>query len=1209
MRTYTVLANQAASKLGADKQNGLQSIVRRVGAQALLLALLAPGMASAQMSNTPPIYNIDQTCVGSVQRLGCTANDVSVALVNTSGNPIVCVATPAGATVSLNLSAQWQSTASERYNLGVWIATDGGDPSIPSTSTGGSAHCDIFGTPITPAPWGVTGTNVCGNLASATAGPSTTYNLPHTVDVPCVPNAAGQLVLLNVATWDQSGGTCTTATDINAGTSSKCKTGNFTANVIGSLIIKKVATGAGGQTFPFTTNVTTPPSFTLGDTGQRVVQTDAALTATAQTVTVTEGATAGWSLSSISCTDFAGKPNPSYVTVNQATGQVSAALNGTNYTATCTYTNTNTATVNVSKQVTGPIAGYVAASTFPITVNCGSGHTQTFNLINTGSASLTSVPPGAACTVTEGTLPAAAANYAYGTPSISNNSFTAAAGVTVSSIVTNPVSRLTSSITLTKILSGAPAGGAPGTYDFSANCGTDGTFTGTVVLGSGVTTNTGTITGIPAGAVCSVSETSVAAAPTNYVFGTLPSAVPLTTTSGGPNNASFTNTLTRLTSTITINKMITGGPSGGTAATFGYTTTCDAGGPFSTNVTTVASSGSNTVASVPAGAACTVTETTVPAAPTNYAYGTTPAAVPVTTTVAGPNTANFTNVLTRQTGSLTVTKAVTGPSGGTALVTGSFPFSVNCGVDGTFTGSVAITGGVTNSTSVSPINAGASCTVTETGTAAAPTGYTWNAATYATNPVSIPVNAAATLTITNPLAALAAGSISVAKAVVGGPVPSGSFSITVACPAATGILAYSSTQTVTGGNTVIFTGVPQPNASDCSVTESSTLPTPPTNYDWNAANTPPAPLTSVSVGDSVTVTNTLVRQTSTITVNKTVTGGPSGGVTGTFNFTADCTASSDGTYTGSIALSGATGGSTSITSVPAGANCTVSEGALPTSPQYYTWGTTPPAVTFVTTNAGPNTASFTNTLTRDPSTVEIDKTVTGGPAAGVSGAFTFTVDCTASSDGTYPGTITLTSATSGNTTVTSVPAGANCTVSEATVPTAPAGYSWGTMPANVPLTPTEAGPNVASFTNTLTRQPSTITVNKTVVGGPAGGVSGAFDFSVDCATDGTFSGTVILAAATSGSVAIGVPANATCTVSETSVPGAPSNYAWGATPPVVTLTTTMAGPNTANFTNPLNSTFVPVTIPVPTLRGWQLLLLGAMLLLMGVYVQQRRAKD
>ncbi len=772
-----------------------------------------------------------------------------------------------------------------------------------------------------------------------------------------------------------------------------------------------------------------------------------------------------------------------------------------------------TGSITVTKAVVG---GPAPAGNFSITVACPAAtgiaaYSATLNVTVTTPGVFTGVPiPNTACTVTEGaTLPTPPTNYIWNVANTPPAPLTAVS-VGNSVTVTNTLVRQTSSITLSKTVTGAPAGGAPGTYNFSANCGADGTYTGSVVLGSGVTTNSGPLAGVPVGAVCSVSETGVPTAPTNYTWNATPPAVPLTITLAGPNGASFTNTLTRLTGSLTVAKTVTGGPAGGGPGTYSFNADCSASGDGATHAVsvTVASTTGNSTITLPAGAVCTVAEGTLPTPPTGYSYG-------------------------------------------TAMYTG--------------------------------------------------------------NPATIPAGSAATVGVTNPLNPLATGSIVVTKTIVGGPNPSGSFSISVNCPATPTVAGYSMTQTVAAGASTTFSGIPTPQT--CSVTENTPLTAAPTNYTYDGSNTPPPAQAGITVApgssNSITVTNHLLRQSSTITVSKTVTGGPSGGVTGTFNFTADCTASSDGTYTGSIALSGATSGSGSITSVPAGANCTVSEGALPTSPQYYTWGTTPPAVTFVTTNAGPNTASFTNTLTRDPSTITLNKTVTGGPAAGVTGDFTFSADCTASGDGTFSGTVTLTGATSGSSTITSVPAGANCTVSETAMPTAPTGYSWGAVPSAVTFTTTEAGPNAADFTNTLTRQPSTITVNKTVAGGPAGGVSGTFMFDVDCtaSSDGTFSGTIILTAATSGSVGVGVPANATCTVSETSVPAAPSNYAWDTTPPAVTLTTTMAGPNTANFTNTLNSTFVPIAITVPALRGWELLLLGAMLLLMGVYVQQRRSKD
>jgi hypothetical protein len=1197
MHAYSVQANRKASEPGADKEPHagcrpepafLRPLLRARIATWLWLGvtLLAPSVSFADSSNTTPVYdtgvgNVGIACAAtkSGSDLGCTAKDTSIALVNTAGGQPTCIAAQS-TTVNLQLSAQLATSANTRHSLGIYIAIDGKDPSL-TVASGGSAACDVFGVPTTPSPWTVDGTNTCGNLTSAATG---TFALPHTVTVPCIANGtgpnSGMVVLDAVATWDQSTDTCNAATDIQVGTTSKCKTGTFLIPVIGSLIIKKVAASGGALTFPFTTNVTTPANFTLIDGAQQLIQTNAALSATPQTVSATEGTTAGWNLVSISCVDINGADASSFVTTNLATGTVTANLSGTNTSATCTYTNSNTASVQVTKTVTGAVAGYVAASTFPITVNCGAGHTQTFPLISGGSATLSGIPGGTSCTVSEGALPAPAPNYSYGASptSINPSLITAVAGVTTSSIVTNTLTRLTSAITINKTVTGAPASGAPGTYNFSANCGVDGTFAGAITLVGTATTGSSSITGIPAGAVCSVSETSVAAAPTNYVFGATPPAVPVTTTAAGPNVASFTNALTRLTSTITLNKTISGGPAGGVAATFGYTANCGTDGTFPGSVTTAAATntGSSTITGVPAGATCSVAETTIPTAPTNYAWGATPPAAPVTTTVAGPNTASFLNTLIRQTGSLTLTKVVTGPSAGTSQVTGNFTFNVNCGADGTFSGQIiAITGGATNSTSVASVPAGASCTVAETGTAAAPTGYTWNAPNYTGNPATIPVGAAATVTITNPLAALASGSISVAKTIVGGPVPSGGFSITVNCTTQ----AYNQTQSVTGGNSVVFSGIPTPNS--CSVSEGATLPTPPTNYSWNAGNTPPAPQTvSVAEGSSnnVTVTNTLVRDTSSISVTKTVTGGPAGGVSGTFNFSADCGADNVGglPFTSSITLTSATTGGSSIASVPAGATCTVSETSVPTAPTNFTWGTTPAPVTLTTTAAGPNTAAFTNTLTRPTTSIALNKTVTGGPASGVSGTFNFSADCGA--DGTFTGAVVLTVATSGTGTISGVPAGASCTVSETSVPTAPASYTWGPTPAPVSVATTAAGPNSASFTNPLTRDSSSIAVTKIVTGGPAGGVSGSFDFSANCATDGTFTTSIALVSATTGSGTITVPSGATCMVSETSVPTPPTFYAWGATPPVVSVTTTTAGPNTASFTNTLSQLDPPFTL-------------------------------
>ena len=1100
------------------------------------LILLAPGVSFADSSNTVPVYdtgagNAGITCAAEKNggNLGCTAKDTSIALVNVGGGSPSCIAgvTP---TVDLSLAAQLATSATVRHSLGIYIALDGKSPQL-TVANGGSAACDVFGTPTTPSPWSVDGTNTCGNLTSAATG---TFNLPHTVTVPCTPDPVTGMVTLNaLATWDQQANTCSAAANITVGTTSKCKAGTFLIPVIGSLIIKKVAANGGATTFPFTTNVTTPPSFTLINGAQQVIQTNAAITATPQTVSATEGATAGWGLTSITCVDINGVTIPpgSFVTIDAPTRFVSANLSAANPSATCTYTNSQSGSVTVTKQITGAAAditnGYVAASPFPITINCGVGHTQLFNLINGAtSAALTGVPAGTLCSFTEGALPAPHANYAYGTPVLPAN-VTVAAGITSSGTVQNPISRLNSSITINKTVSGGPAAGVAATFGYSANCGADGTF-------------------------------------------------PITVTTSAATNQ-----------------------------------------------------GTNTILNVPAGAVCSVTETTVPAAPANYAYGTTPGPNSVTASVAsqtpGSNPTSFTNTLTRQNGSLTVNKIVTVPGGsGLTGVSGAFTFNADCSASGdgaTHAVSITLTNALTGGSTI-PLPAGAMCTVAEQSQPTAPVGYMYGTALYAGNPATVPANAAATVTVTDPLAAVAAGSISVTKAVVGGPNPAGSFSITVACPAAPGIAAYSSTLSVAAGATVPFTGIPTPNT--CTVTESSTLPTPPTNYIWDVSNTPPPAITGLTVAaggsNTATVTNTLVRQTSTITVQKTVTGGPAGGVTATFTFSADCGAddASPGVpFTTSIALTAATSGSNTISSVPAGATCTVSEGALPTPPANYVWGASPPSVMLTTTNAGPNNAAFTNTLSRPPSTITVTKTVTGAPVAGIpSSTFNFNVDCgadDASAGVPYTSAVTL----SGTTTTlagtpVSVPAGAVCTVTEqAPLPAPPTNYSYGAIPAGVTLPATTAATDTpVTVTNALTPNPGTLNVVQVVNGPGANLVNGTFTYTVDCGVAGFGTQSITITGGVSNSISFsGIPANTTCTVTQTGIAAAPAGEDFG--PPVYspafTVVILAGGTSTVTITNTLFTPFIQIAVPL--LNMWFMLLMGIALLLIGAYVQRQRSKN
>ena len=120
---------------------------------------------------------------------------------------------------------------------------------------------------------------------------------------------------------------------------------------------------------------------------------------------------------------------------------------------------------------------------------------------------------------------------------------------------TDPVLR---PVTITKVLTGAPAGGAPGAYGFDLVCASpNATYTGTITLAAGATTGNTTVN-VPVGSTgCTLTETSRPTEPAGYVWGAAtytqpPSPIPATGTVEG----AITNPLTGLSQTLA--KALTG---------------------------------------------------------------------------------------------------------------------------------------------------------------------------------------------------------------------------------------------------------------------------------------------------------------------------------------------------------------------------------------------------------------------------------------------------------------------------------------------------------------------------------------------------------------------------------------------------------------------------------------------------------------------------
>ena len=296
------------------------------------------------------------------------------------------------------------------------------------------------------------------------------------------------------------------------------------------------------------------------------------------------------------------------------------------------------------------------------------------------------------------------------------------------------------SLTLGKSLSGGPVGYS-GPFTIHYDCG--GTSTGDVSVSAGDSTS---VPGLPAGAVCTVTEPTLPSPPTGYSFGS-PS---FTDSSGTPDDGIVTiesgadvavttnNTLTRDTGTLTIAKTLSN-PDGAPVPS-SFTIDYDCGTGF-TGSRSVAAGGTATVSGIPTGNTCTVSEAAL-APITGYTWAAptySPASIVISDT-----TSNFTltvgNSITRDRGTLTIAKTLSNPDG--APVPSSFTINYNCGTG--YTGSRSVAAGGT--ATVSGIPTGNTCSVTEA--ALAPiAGYAWAAPTY--SPASIVIsNSTSTFTLT-----------------------------------------------------------------------------------------------------------------------------------------------------------------------------------------------------------------------------------------------------------------------------------------------------------------------------------------------------------------------------------------------------------------------------------------------------------------------------
>jgi uncharacterized repeat protein (TIGR01451 family) len=598
---------------------------------------------------------------------------------------------------------------------------------------------------------------------------------------------------------------------------------------------------------------------------------------------------------------------------------------------------------------------------------------------------------------------------------------------------------------------------------------------------------------------------------------------------------------------VSVTKQVTGG----TDATRIFSMTLDCAGTlYDESFTLKHGQTFTSSAFIPQGTTCTVTETPPTSAPAGYTYGTAVIS-PSSVTVPGDGSTvaiTVTNPLQAacSINSFTVTPACNNNATAGTAADDYRTFSLNLsgtGVAATYNLS-ANSGGTVTPTS------GSYGTATsfrlQNGSAGNGTTYTLTA-TDATNS-----SCTKTATVSDTGSCSPTGTLHVSKAVTNKPgaFTSPDFTMQVDCSDN----SFDQTFTLKDGASKDITGIPQ--GATCTVTEVTPLPAAPVGYSYGTPVVSPSGAQTIGNGTtvSIAVTNPLNAVTCpTITVTPNPLSNGTVGVA--YSASPAASASSGGPYTYTWSASG----------LPAGLAVDSSSGAVSGTP-----GATGNATITASTTIAGQTCSGTTALTVDPAptgSLKVAKTVTGKPAGFTSPGFSVQVDC---SDNSFDQMLTL--ADGASQTISGIPTGTTCTVTEATpLPTAPTGYSYGT-PVVSPSGAQTIGNGTTlavTVTNPLSKKLGSLQVSKVVSGAPSGFSSPDYTLHVAC-SDNSFDQDVTLKAGVSQTIG-NIPDGTSCTVTEPGQPVPPAGYSYGTAVITPSGAVTIVGDTTVSVSveNPL----------------------------------------
>ncbi|CAL8975928.1 hypothetical protein PROP_01801 [Propionicimonas sp. T2.31MG-18] len=843
-------------------------------------------------------------------------------------------------------------------------------------------------------------------------------------------------------------------------------------------------------------------------------------------------------------------------------------------------------------------------TTFDVSVSCNapaqgaaSDYAETFTLSwpSAVTAITPYLPTGASCTVAETDAPTGNeglpnASYAWKSAPDAATAKVPDTEAPKHVTVTNDIRRVTAPFTIRKdIVNHTGVGTAGASFSGGYRC--DYNNGETVEAGSWSITGQGTARTVDVlvGSVCTVTEDTPGApvdGDRSYTWSTQTPDATAVGTDGA--EATVVNTLNRAEGSFNVAKSVDGGTAGtafpaGADFRFSYHCTPLSGDEISGTLTVNAGDAKAPAEAVPGGSTCTVTELDDPGTIDPYRWDGVDLAVSgdashtgqdgrsitfTTTDDAQPVSVRAVDRISAKTGSVRVTKTVTGETAG---YTGGAVFPVTLTCDTGVQGTRDVAGG--DSVTFDGIPVGSTCSASEGATHGGllDGSYAWGDPTIG-DAVKLSDPGTADIAISNPVSRVYAG-VEVAKIIDDGGFagvadPGQRFSGEWSCRyrgedpvsgtwSSTGSAA-GTVATLTGDAGHVLVG------SECSVTEDTSFgaPSDDPSYRWDA--TPSFHGVTVEAGEPnrLTVTNTLRRDTGRVTVAKELageTGGyaPSGSFAG-FSVTARCylhDPDESGRLEATVAVRPGES-ATAIDGVPYGWTCTVSEGSFPTPGQLrdasYAWdlqtvafGNGTPTTVVTAGNDAPQ-AVVTNSIRRVYGQVAVSKAYGSGTADAVrpGTAFTGAYACTYGQE-RYTGTWSVTG--DGPATLTGdtlIPFTAECTATE-DAPSDSAlldtSYTWAAPDLGGTVEVASAAePAQLVVTNTATRRWSGLEITK-AYDGPAGAF--AADLTVRGSWACTYRGTVAASGswqlpASGGTLVVArpsdqvIPASASCAVVE-----------------------------------------------------------------------------